>query len=215
MHHNRHMAFWAGLFIGILICSHGTSAELSTEHRDELIKKLNEDDRRKDARIAFKAIAIKVKDGDSIVISDGVAGKEEELRLFGVDTPEKDQEFGPEAREFSAKQVLDKKITVVPFYKDKLKRTIAVVVCEDGEPLENKLVRDGYAWWYDRYDPKNVQLESLQKEAQSSKKGLWAADKPVKPEDHRKRQFDSGKWKVINDVLHMSKDGKLVPEDEY
>jgi micrococcal nuclease len=203
------------LFIGILMSAPVAADNIAQSGQEALIKKLQEDHRPKDPRNAFEAEVIKVKDGDSIIIKDQEAGKEEELRLFGVDAPEKDQAFGLQSRQFSAEQVQDKKITVVPFYKDKLKRTVAVVICGDGELLENKLVRAGLAWWYDRYDPHNTQLEIMQKQAQAHKVGLWAGDKPVKPEDYRRNQFAAGKWKVIDGVLYMTKDGRLVPEDEY
>jgi len=178
----------------------------------EAVRVLEKDKRRKDRRGAFQAEVLRVKDGDSLFVKSNLS--EEQIRLFGIDAPELDQPFGTASREFVAKAVLGSRVTVVPFYKDKFGRTIAVVFCADGEVLHQKLVRAGMAWWYRRYDPENKRLEELERQAREKRMGLWSQAAPLKPEEHRRHQFASGQWQVIDGVLYMTKNGKLVPEDE-
>ncbi|NQT17374.1 MAG: thermonuclease family protein [Planctomycetes bacterium] len=55
-------------------------------------------------------------------------------------------------------------------------------------PLSIELVRNGLAWWYRKYAPKDKQLATLEEEAREAKRGLWADATPVPPWEWRSRK---------------------------
>jgi len=71
---------------------------------------------------------------------------------------------------------------------DNFKRQVAFIVLPDGRNLNHELVKDGYAWWFVRYAKEDSTLEQLEAEARNNKRGLWAADNPTPPWEHRKHK---------------------------
>ena len=57
-------------------------------------------------------MVVGVTDGNTITVMN--CGKAEVIRLFGIDCPEKDQDFGTRAKQFTADMVLRKIVEVVP-----------------------------------------------------------------------------------------------------
>jgi endonuclease YncB( thermonuclease family) len=56
-----------------------------------------------------------------------------------------------------------------------------------GGELNEMLVRDGLAWWYRRYAPRDGQLESLERAARNANRGLWSRPNPTPPWDWRRQ----------------------------
>jgi len=127
----------------------------------------------------FVGKVIHVKDGDSIIVMHDQ--KQEEIRLNGIDCPEKDQPFGDKATEYTKAQCFEKTVTVDTHGFDRYRRTIGDVKLEDGRVLNSELVRNGCAWWYRKYAPGNKELESLEQTAREQHVGLWADRLPVAP----------------------------------
>ncbi len=125
---------------------------------------------------------IKVVDGDTIQIMYN--GKKERLRLIGIDTPEsvhsdetKNTEEGRIASEY-VKSFLEGKYVTLEFdveERDQYDRLLAYVYL-DGEMVNKKIIRDGYASL--ETVPPNVkyvdEFTALLKEAKEAKRGLWA-----------------------------------------
>jgi micrococcal nuclease len=96
----------------------------------------------------WQGTCVSVIDGDSMMITH--AGGKKEVRLYGIDTPEFDQPFGRQARDFTRSLVLQKKVTVEPFEIDKYGRTVAKVNTPEG-CVNERLVQEGCAWVFKRY----------------------------------------------------------------
>jgi len=47
------------------------------------------------------------------------------------------------------------------------------------------MVREGLAWWYRRYAPKDTTLERLEADAKQEGRGLWSEHDPVPPWEWR------------------------------
>jgi len=130
---------------------------------------------------------IHVSDGDTVVI---LTAKREEvkIRLHGIDCPESGQAFGMAAK----RQMLDlaggKDVTVVPMSTDRYGRTVGEVFLSDGTSLNKTLVSTGYAWWYQRYAPHDIELSALEAEARRVRRGLWADTAPTPPWEWRKEK---------------------------
>jgi len=137
----------------------------------------------------FSGTVVKVHDGDTITVARG--GVEEKVRLDGVDCPELSQHYGPRAREFTAGLCLDKPVTVKVFTKDRYERSVADVSLPDGRSLNQELVKNGLAWWYEQYAKGDKTLQQLQEEARGARRGLWAEKNPVAPWTYRHGDADA------------------------
>ena len=111
----------------------------------------------------------------------------ERIRLSGIDCPEKGQAYGQKAKHAASDLAFGKDVTIQPHGHDKYKRTIGEVILPDGMSLNQKLVKQGWCWWYRKYAPGNTVLEGLEIEAREGRKGLWAGPQPVPPWEWRKR----------------------------
>lgn len=153
------LLFWLFLFLS---CQH-TSKE-SQQQKD-----------------LYQVIAI--KDGDTIeILKDG---KPLRIRIQGVDCPEKKQDFGTKAQQFTSDLVFGKRVKLVVHGQDRYRRTVGEIVLPDGRNLGNELVKYGFAWHYKAYS-KDPELARLELEARAAKRGLWAGPSPVAPWDYRR-----------------------------
>ena len=137
---------------------------------------------------AFEARVIGVMDGDTIeALKDR---KPVRIRLYGIDAPERDQDFGSKARKFTSEKVFKKIVEVKPVETDQYGRTVAKVYI-DGKYLNQMIVAEGLAWWYKSYAEKDRDLELAEKEARDSKLGLWSHPNPVAPWKFRRQKASS------------------------
>jgi micrococcal nuclease len=126
---------------------------------------------------------IGIKDGDTIeLLKDG---KPLVVRLHGIDTPEKNQDFGTRARQFTSDLVFSKMVELEVASIDRYGRTVGIIRLADGRSLNEELVRAGLAWHYKAYS-KDPALAALETEARLAKRGLWAGPTPSAPWDFRK-----------------------------
>ncbi len=125
-----------------------------------------------------------VADGDTFtMLLPG--NKQVKVRFHGIDCPEKKQDFGTRAREFTASHVFGKTVTVLVKDHDRYGRTVGLVILADGRSLQEELLINGLAWHYKRYD-KTARFALLEADARRRKAGLWSMRSPVAPWDFRK-----------------------------
>jgi micrococcal nuclease len=132
---------------------------------------------------AGAATVVRPVDGDTVVVD--VGGREEPVRLIGIDTPESVAQdrpvecYGPEAKRRLAELlpvgtevVLERDVEG----RDRYDRLLAYVVREaDGVLVNAVLVEEGFA--ESSAFPPNVtrqdELDAAQARAQSARRGLW------------------------------------------
>jgi len=126
---------------------------------------------------------VRVVDGDTLwVLRDG---REEKIRLIGVDTPEVDwyggeaECYGEEAGRF-ARRLLEDGSVELELDRDLLDpydRTLAYVYLEDGRMVNLLLVRRGYAIVsiYEPNDRYEDRLRDAEADARAGGLGLWSA----------------------------------------
>ncbi|WP_081614025.1 thermonuclease family protein [Novipirellula maiorica] len=120
---------------------------------------------------------IGVVDGDT---ADVLHGHETiRLRFNGIDTPERGQPFGNNAKQFVSDQVFGKTIQVEAFDKDHHGRTIADLHFEQ-KRITLELVKAGIAWHYTQYSDEEA-LATAQVEAQRANRGLWSDPRHAVP----------------------------------
>ncbi len=135
------------------------------------------------AQADFVGNVVGIIDGDTLDVQQN--GERTRVRLNGVDTPEKGQDFGRRAKEFSDDLVKGKDVRVETRGTDKYGRTIGDIFLLDGTHLNQELVKAGLAWWYCRHSS-NQALKQFEIEAREAKRGLWRDPVPIPPWVYRK-----------------------------
>ena len=133
-----------------------------------------------------------IYDGDTLRV---IRGSEElKIRFCGIDAPEKKQELGIESRDHlrSLVDIGNGGLLIVPIEKDRYNRTVAEVYVKDSRStainLNVQMVRDGYAWHYERYSgncPIRGEFAIAQELAQDEGLGIWRGN-PTAPWNWRK-----------------------------
>lgn len=128
----------------------------------------------------------RVVDGDTVKVS--FSGREETVRLIGIDTPESVDPrvevecFGKEAGEHLAELLSDSFITL---HEDKTQedtdrygRLLRYVMLEDGTDVNLQMILDGYAYEYTYDEPYERQTEyrTAENEARDHERGLWSSE---------------------------------------
>jgi len=108
------------------------------------------------------------------------------VRLYGIDAPEKGQDFSEASRQFLSDLIYMKKVVVTQVDTDQYGRTIGLVEV-DHTSINEAMLRAGLAWHYIQFDD-NSDWAHLEAEARSSGKGLWVQSDPVAPWNFRKKK---------------------------
>ena len=129
---------------------------------------------------------MKIADGDTITVLTP-SKKQIKIRLYGVDTPEKKQDFGQKAKQFTIGLVAGKQVDVETIDTDRYGRTVGIVsvgkVC-----LNVELLKNGYAWQYGAYCKKSFcgDWKKFETTARNRKIGLWSNPHAQAPWDFRR-----------------------------
>ena len=136
------------------------------------------------AQEPIHGVVVNIADGDTVTVWE--KEKQYIIRLYGIDTPEKTQDFSMKAKKFTANMVFNKDLTVIPKGVGKYGRIIGMVYIGQ-KCLNEELIRNGFAWVYKRYCSESFCNDWLQleQEARVNKLGLWIYDNPIPPWDFR------------------------------
>ena len=149
------------------------------------------------AAAAEAARVVRVIDADTYIMQSGAATYR--LRLLGVDAPEQDQAFGPQATDSVARLLAPGRVVLVARAGlDLYGRTLGAVLLPTATvaaagrpvPLDSLLVVRGWAWACDP-NRKVAAWAAQQTDAQRAGRGLWkcGASRAVTPKSWR--SFDS------------------------
>ena len=131
----------------------------------------------------IQGLVVKIADGDTLTLLTG-SNEKIKVRLAGIDTPERKQPFGSEAKQALSELVFQKKALIEVETKDRYGRTVGIVFV-DGQNINYELVKQGMAWVYRKYTNDEI-LYELEAQAKTKKTGLWADAKPIAPWSWRK-----------------------------
>ncbi|MGL4402331.1 MAG: thermonuclease family protein [Fusobacteriaceae bacterium] len=133
---------------------------------------------------AFTGKVTKVADGDTItVLTDG---KSVRIRFYGIDAPEKKQDYGIKSLDVLKKLLDGKTVEIEEKDKDQYGRVVGVVFL-NGENINLKQVAEGNAWWYKQYAKKDMDLKTAEEKAREKKIGLWQNSEPMAPWEFRRK----------------------------
>ena len=135
------------------------------------------------SNLLFSYRVVSVSDGDTITIM--LNGEKQKIRLYGIDTPEINLSFGTEAKQFLSDQILNRDVEIEIKDTDRYKRLVAVVYLNN-KSMNELLLKEGWAWWYEAYAKKEYKYKELQEEAQRRKRGMWRNKGNIPPWEFRK-----------------------------
>ena len=149
----------------------------------------------KDSKNKPSYLVTKVFDGDTFEAE--IDGKKEKVRMLGIDTPEKwesdkfdrdsertgkDKEtikkLGSLSTDYTSGLISGKQVVLIPENKgddkDKYGRLLRYVYLEDGTFVNLKIIEDGYANAYRKFNvSKQNEFIRAEKDARENKRGLW------------------------------------------
>ena len=132
-------------------------------------------------------IVFSITDGDTIWVT--IDGKNEPVRLIGIDSPELETDVTKEAcysREAKNRMIeLIKNQTIrlesdpSQDNRDKYERLLRYIFLSDGRNINEIMVREGYAWEYTFLGRKYAYYEEFsnaEKSAKSARLGIWSEE---------------------------------------
>jgi endonuclease YncB( thermonuclease family) len=125
---------------------------------------------------------IRVIDGDTYVFQTQEGSFI--VRMFGTDTPERDQPFAKESADF-LKQYLNKDAILKVNGTDRYTRRLGKLYIE-GQDINLLSIKGGYSWHFKRYSS-DQDYASAEEYAGTNKLGLWSLPNPVLPWNWRKK----------------------------
>ncbi|MCD4676686.1 MAG: thermonuclease family protein [Desulfobacula sp.] len=149
------------------------------------------------AQSSIQGKVVSIADGDTIRVIQN--SKQYIVRLYGIDTPEKNQDFGQKAKKFTSDMVFGHQVKVIPYDMDRYGRTIGVVYV-DQKCLNEELIKNGFAWVYKKYCSKSFcnKWLKLEQVARENKFGLWLYDNPVPPWDFRRGKSSNATYNILS-----------------
>lgn len=131
-----------------------------------------------------------VHDGDTLTCLTATQ-QQLRVRLAEIDAPESAQPWGVRSKQALSDLCFNQTATLTVQDTDRYGRTVARVQCA-GRDANAEQVRAGMAWVYRQY-LRDSSLLSLETDAKTARRGLWADAAPVPPWDWRRgRRGDAG-----------------------
>ncbi len=127
-----------------------------------------------------------VQDGDSLRFLPDGAAESVRTRLYGIDAPEKGQDFAGQSRQLLVKLTRRKRIRVEVQDVDRYGRYVAKVYV-GGTYVNEEMLRAGLAWFYSHHADalSNADLVAAEREAREARRGLWLDDSSMSPREYR------------------------------
>jgi micrococcal nuclease len=127
----------------------------------------------------------RIIDGDSF---EGRAnGQNYRIRLFGIDAPEKGQDFYQKSKDRLGQLCKEGPIIIKIREKDYFGRWVADAHTNKGEFINQTMVKEGLAWHFTKYS-KDPTLKKLETDARDSQVGIWSIKDPTPPWEYRKNK---------------------------
>lgn len=127
-----------------------------------------------------------VSDGDTITILDDMDKGRFKIRLYGIDAPEKKQDFGQKSKQHLSTLIFNKTVKVRFKEIDRYGRIVGKIFLDDIE-INLEMLKAGLAWHYYRYNQTPSYI-TTEKQARKSGIGLWSMKNPIPPWEFRRKK---------------------------
>lgn len=141
--------------------------------------------------LSYEGLVVKVKDGDTITLLDSDK-RSHEVRLAGIDAPEKRHAFGQRSKQSLSDLAYMQKATVHFNKKDRYGREVGKILVNERD-VNLEQIKHGMAWVYRQYQRElskddRVLYDHAEGEAKLSGRGLWSDAAPMPPWDFRREK---------------------------
>lgn len=137
-------------------------------------------------------VITQVIDGDTFLIKNNINNAVQRYRLYGVDAPELNQEFGQTSKQYLENILKKNKIFLQVINKDKYGRHVVLVylILSDNMLIcvNTQMVLDGMAFYSPQTKPVSNDLKFMQEIAKKYRKGIWKASNIIEPWNFRKQK---------------------------
>ena len=130
---------------------------------------------------SFAGKCIGISDGDTISVLRNQQSVR--VRLEGIDSPEKGQDFSSVATKFTSNLAFGQEVSVQIKDHDRYGRIVGRVSVGEKD-LSTELVKAGLAWHYKQYSLDKT-LATEENQARNIKVGLWSLPNPKPPWEYR------------------------------
>ena len=131
---------------------------------------------------SFSAKVVRVVDGDTLTVL--LNRKQYNIRVAGIDAPEKGQAFSQKAKKHLSGLVFGKHVSGVRRSMDSYGRNVCTLTIE-GNSVEKEMLREGLAWHYQKFS-NAANLQQLEDDAKAENLNIWSEAGPVAPWDWRR-----------------------------
>ena len=144
-------------------------------------------------------LVVRVQDGDSLIVRPGESNREDSfrLRLYAIDAPEMDQQYGSDARSYLTRLVRNRTDLILePVDTDRYGRLVGVLfyrAAGHNRSVNRLMVEQGLARWYSQYGGHNLGLEQAEQDARRRRRGIWSGGGTIAPWEHRRAQREARK----------------------
>ena len=134
----------------------------------------------------FTVKVVGVSDGDTFtaINRDSLQMR---IRIYGIDAPEKGQDFGKRAKKALSDYIFGKKVTIDVQSQDSWGRYVSYVYTPDGRDVSLMMLQDGMAWHFKKYDS-SEKYSRAESDARAKRIGIWSQPNPVAPWEFRKKK---------------------------
>ncbi len=133
----------------------------------------------------LEGVAVHIADGDTF---DLLTDEKEKIRIrmYGIDAPEKAQDFGQVSKEGIGDLMQGHRLKMVVANTDRYGRAVCNIYTADRPEvwINKEMILQGWAWHYVDYS-KDAPLAQAETEARKAKRGLWKQSGAVPPWEYR------------------------------
>lgn len=134
----------------------------------------------------YTAKVVRIFDGDTIEVELKKNSKKT-IRFFGIDCPERTQEYGPVARSRVKELLKDKTVEIFTIELGKYGREVGVVYI-NGVSIAEVLLKDGLAFASGNNHKLASTYHRLQESSRANRIGMWKLGAVENPANFRKRK---------------------------
>lgn len=134
----------------------------------------------------IKGRIVKVTDGDTVTLLDK-NNKQVKIRLYGIDCPEKGQDYYQVAKNYVSNAIFSKEVKVEIVNTDRYRRSVGIIWFDGNRNLNKDLLSNGLAWHYKQFD-KSKDYSDAEIKARNKKVGIWNTKNPQAPWEFRKNK---------------------------
>lgn len=128
---------------------------------------------------------VRVYDGDTFKLKMTVG--QAVIRIWGIDAPESDQQYGDEATAALWTLCGGAQVAVLIKDRDRWGRIVGEVFNAESINIGNEMIRQGLAWFVAKFAKMDQTKRTLELEARNKKRGLWLHSGQLPPWLWRKK----------------------------